>query len=366
MNLRTSLHRRRRLAYGAFQRTVNWEFWPTWVMVTPLAPLMFRYGVKAGDLAAFTASNPVIPTGGMVGESKWDILEALRAVSPAHVPAAILLRADEPADERVTRALAFFADTPGPVVLKPDRGQRASGVVIARREAVVARYAREVAVDTIVQAYAPGEEFGVFYVRYPGAERGEVWSIGHKQPIYVTGDGRRSLGDLILDDDRAVCLAHVHFERLQTRLEEVPAEGDRVQLLEVGTHARGSVFVDAGHLKTAELEAAIDRISRGYDGFYFGRYDVRAAPEDLARGAFQIIELNGVGSEQAHVFDPQYGPFDYWRTMRKHWKAAYAIGAENARQGAETTPLLALWQTLKDYRASDAPHHPGESFADET
>jgi hypothetical protein len=364
MGLRSQLHRRRRLAYGAWRRTRDWEFWPTWVMVAPLVPWMVRCGLEAGELTAFTASNPGMPTGGLIGESKWQILEDLRRAAPDHLPAARLLRASDPPADRREAALAFYAAQGGaPVVLKPDVGQRASGVVIARSAAVVARYATDVPVDTIAQAYAPGEEFGLFYLRMPGEDRGTLLSIGHKQVLCVTGDGRRDLERLILDDDRAVCLAALHFERLGPRLAEVPAAGARVPLLELGTHARGSIFVDGENLRTSALEQAVDRISRGVPGFHFGRYDVRATPADLREGRFTILELNGVGADQAHVYDPRYGARDYWRTMRHHWQAAYRIGAANMAQGAEATPLLGIWRALQHYQRDVQPLHAQAGFA---
>ena len=58
-----------------------------------------------------------------------------------------------------------------------------------------------------------------------------------------------------------------------SRLWNVPEPGESVQLVELGTHWRGAV--DGSWVKTAALEAAIDRISKSYDGFYFVRYDIR-------------------------------------------------------------------------------------------
>ena len=63
------------------------------------------------------------------------------------------------------------------------------------------------------------------------------------------------------------------------------AAGETVELGDLGTHARGAVFLDANELATPELVARVDAISRCYDGFYFGRYDVRVpSREALARG----------------------------------------------------------------------------------
>jgi hypothetical protein len=76
-----------------------------------------------------------------------------------------------------------------------------------------------------------------------------------------------------------------------------------VQLVELGTHCRGAMFLDGGWVKTEALEVAIDRLSKRYDGFYFGRYDIRTpCVEDFRQGRnFKVLELNGVTSEATHL-----------------------------------------------------------------
>jgi hypothetical protein len=49
-------------------------------------------------------------------------------------------------------------------------------------------------------------------------------------------------------------------------------------LMELGTHCRGAMFLDGGWVITPELEERFDAISRGFAGFYVGRFDVRVPP----------------------------------------------------------------------------------------
>ena len=44
------------------------------------------------------------------------------------------------------------------------------------------------------------------------------------------------------------------------RLQEVPAPGEAVPLVELGSHCRGAVFLDGNHLHTPELEEAIEHL----------------------------------------------------------------------------------------------------------
>jgi len=262
------------------------------------------------------------------------------------LPATIPLPGALTLDEREARVLAFMAEhgLEYPVVLKPDAGQRGSGVAIVHRAEDVRDRLERAPVDLVVQEFVTGEEFGVFYARQPGEERGEVFSITEKRRPSVTGDGRRTVEELILDDDRAPAMAKVYFENLSARLTEVPAAGEAVCLTEVGAHARGTVFLDGNHLHTPELEARIDALSRRVDGFYFGRYDILVpSAEHLSRGeGLRIIELNGLTSEATHIYDARCPLSRAYRTLGAQWRRAFRIGRANRAAGAPTTSVFAL------------------------
>src|SRR5258707_3569310 len=93
------------------------------------------------------------------------------------------------------------------VVLKPDVGERGSGVAIIRSDAELQTYLRDARGDVIIQQYVPGVEFGVFYVRRPGESHGRIFSLTEKRFPEVIGDGSSNIGELILRDPRAVCMA---------------------------------------------------------------------------------------------------------------------------------------------------------------
>ena len=80
-----------------------------------------------------------------------------------------------------------------PVVLKPDVGERGRDVAVIRNDPELDRYLATQPHDTIAQEYVGGDEFGVFYIRHPSAERGQLFSIVEKRMLFVTGDGSRTL-----------------------------------------------------------------------------------------------------------------------------------------------------------------------------
>jgi hypothetical protein len=96
------------------------------------------------------------------------------------------------------------------------------------------------------------------------------------------------------------------------------------------------------------LAAAIDRLSRDYAGFYFGRFDIRTpARADFRRGRnFKVVELNGVTSEATHIYDPRNSLFNAYRTLCAQWRIAFEIGAANHARGATRTPLSVLLRLL--------------------
>jgi hypothetical protein len=234
-----------------------------------------------------------------------------------------------------------------PVVLKPDIGERGKGVVIARDSGVIERTLRETEAPMLAQAYVPGVEFGVFYFRHPHEERGQILAITDKRTVFVTGDGKRTMEELILADDRAVCMARFFMEQFAGRLDDVPVAGERLALSELGTHSRGALFLDGLHLLTPELDAAIDRVSRSFAGFYFGRYDVRAeSVEAFQRGEFKVIELNGLTSEATSIYDPAHSLWFGWRMLCRQWRLAFEIAAANRARGVQPLTLRETWKLI--------------------
>jgi pimeloyl-ACP methyl ester carboxylesterase/membrane protein DedA with SNARE-associated domain len=351
--------RGRRLLLSRWRRFSRWEFWPRWAFYPPIVMYVLWLALKHRSLLLFTAVNPGIPGGGFVGESKSQILSGLGG-SPDLVAAWRLIPARLTPAERIAQARSFQATLADawPLVLKPDVGERGSGVAIVRSEGEVEAYLTRAQGDVIVQAYAPGSEFGVFYVREPGEEQGRIFSVTEKRFPAVTGDGERSLEELILADDRAVCMAPFHLRRHAGRLAEIPPAGAPIPLVELGTHCRGAAFFDGGWVKTPALEEAIDRLSRGFSGFWFGRYDIRTPDvEDFRAGRnFLVVELNGATAEATSIYDPKNRIGTAYRTLRGQWRLLYRIAADNVARGARPATARELWQLVRHHGAAIRSH----------
>ncbi len=308
--LKLTTHAGRRRLVGRWGRLVHWEFWPPWAFYPPVLANLLRLAAVSRHPTAFTAVNPAMPDGGFVDESKAAILDGLlaRDDNRAYVARFIFLNGGDPLEKRMTEVERFldFNGLDYPVVLKPDAGQRGSGVAVIRHREALRNHLADNPRDCLAQEYVAGYEFGVFYVRHPDELRGKIFSVTEKRFPVLVGDGLRTLETLILDDERAVRMADFYLGQHPDAARRVPAMGERIQLVELGSHCRGAIFLDGGHIVTPELERAIDRVSRGYEGFHFGRYDIRTPSlDDFRQGKnFKVIELNGV-TDAARRTGPQ-------------------------------------------------------------
>ena len=168
-------------------------------------------------------------------------------------------------------------------------------------------------------------------------------------PEEIATEINRTLEQLILADRRAVMLAEAYFEASSERLQEVPARGEEVRLVELGTHCRGAIFLDGrSDLPDAAAEA-IEELSSSFEGFHLGRYDLRIHDlEAFQRGSgFQVLELNGITAEPAHIYDPEVGVLEAYRTLFEQWRVAFQLGRANLEAGARRSTWREIWRGLR-------------------
>jgi ATP-grasp domain len=242
-----------------------------------------------------------------------------------------------------------------PVVAKPDLGCRGVGVKLIRTPAQLRAYlaAFPRGARLLLQRFVDFEgEAGVFYVRRPGQAHGRIVSITLKYFPHVTGDGQRSLRELILADPRAGRLPHLYLHRHAERLDSVPRAGEAVRLAFAGSHSRGAIFRDGSHLVTPAMEARFDTIARALPEFWFGRFDVRFADfaQVRAGGDFTIVEVNGAGAESTHIWDRRTPLRLAWRDLMRQYRWLFEIGAAKRAWGSWSLSIagfLRAWRREK-------------------
>jgi hypothetical protein len=301
-------------------------------MVIWVCWLILRHGARA-----LTAANPGLEDGGFAGESKSTILNQLPAEwTLAHV------RLDGAGRLEALHAWMAQTGTCYPVVLKPDVGQRGTGVAVVRTEVEADAYLLRTSAPVIAQVHHAGPcEAGIFYYRRPRESRGQIFSITDKHFPFVVGDGEAPLEELIRRHHRYRFQVELFLTRLGAERTAVPPAGRLVSIGAIGNHAQGALFLDGADLITPALSTRIDAIAQSIDGFFIGRFDVRyrdprrfMAGEDLS-----IVELNGVTSEATHIYDPSRSLIAAYRTLMAQWRLVFEIGRENLTLGRASASL---------------------------
>jgi hypothetical protein len=328
------------------------EFWPPGLIYFPCFVFWALQSIRYGSLTLPTVANPGIPAGGLCGESKTELLDAAGPLARRYIAPFIVVEKSAGADALLETKQAALdsmhaAGLGFPVVGKPDIGCRGAGVRALRTEAALIDYIGLFPERTkfLLQKMIDVEgEAGVFYVRHPDEEKGRIPSLTLKYFPYLTGDGRRTLEQLIRDDARAGRIAHIFLKRHAARVHDVLPAGERFRLVFSGNHARGTIFRDGTPLVTEALRAGIDEIAKDINGFYFGRFDIRFADfQDLLAGRnFSILEFNGAGAEQTHMWDSQHKLVDAYRIMFDQYGTLFEIAAANRRRGAKPTSIAEL------------------------
>jgi len=330
----------------------RFEFLPGWVAYGPVVLQWIALGLRYGDFSLPTAANPSITTGGLCGESKAAILDLVGGEARRWIaPYTTMVTGDN--DAQAAQAALREAGLALPLVIKPDIGCNGTGVRLVETEgallAALAAFPR--GVRLVLQRLVAWEgEAGIFYVRGPGESVGHISSLTLKSAPVVIGDGRSSLRALITADPRHGKLRHLYLARLAARLDEVPARGERVRLVFAGNHCKGSIFRNGAAEITPALTARIEAIARSMPDFRFGRIDVRfASLHRLRQGSdFSIIEINGVGSEATHIWDPETTLREVFLAQFRHYRAAFEIGRENRRRGFRPSGLRAMWRDWRN------------------
>lgn len=240
-----------------------------WLFYLPLLPWIAWLAVRHRGLTTPTAANPAIPHGGVVGESKYEILKQLPAdwVIPSS-----LIESGQPIDR--FDALQRAIEANGwhyPIILKPDVGERGAGLKLVRSENDARAYLSRYGAPVIAQVYHPGPfEAGIFYYRLPGQDAGRIFSITDKHMPVLIGDGESTVRELIFRHPRFRMQADRFLSRLNGHADAVLPAGSPMRLAIAGNHCQGTMFCDGSPLLTQQLESTVDQIARAIDGFYFG------------------------------------------------------------------------------------------------
>jgi hypothetical protein len=332
---------------SSLQRPGALERMPKWLICIPLALQWLWLAARYRSATLPSAANPAITAGGLVGEGK---LEYFNGMGPtARAATARYCAVSTHCTPSAAELLQMMADAAlsFPVIAKPDLGLCGYGVRriddVGSLRHYLAAFPRD---ETIVlQAYLPQDgEAGIFYARDPDTDRGRIIGLALRYFPQVTGDGQRTVADLIAASPRAGRLMVSQAHECVADLSRVAGAGEVVRLSTIGSTRVGGLYRDGGAWITPQLTAAIDAIARDMPSFHFGRFDVRfdtLAHLGAGRG-FTIMEINGAGSEAIQAWDPGTGLLRGFRMIFEKQRILFAIGDAMRRRGAATISLSHL------------------------
>lgn len=327
------------------------EFWPMWLVYAPVVLQWLWLGLRYRSLSLPLIASPAVPLSGMVGVEKSRVLSLASAASERWFAPWVLIDAGP---EQLAEALNRMqgAGIGFPVVGKPDIGCRGAGVKCLADERELEKYLEDCpkGAPLMLQALSPWEpEAGVFYRRFPGESRGEIFSLALKYSPYIVGDGERTLGQLVADDPRAGDLTDLYKSRHQQRWNDVLPEGEALRLVFSVSHCRGAIFRDGRQYITQALCERLDKIFEDLPDYFYGRLDIKFADiERLMQGKdFQIIEINGASSEALHIWDRQARLGDALHALFDQYRSLFEIGHRNRTRGHRPPGLISLWHAWR-------------------
>ncbi len=331
-------------------RWSSWEYWPSWLANIPVFMVWIWYGIRSLNLFYFSRVNPVIETGGVLGESKINIL---RRLPQDLIPKTLFFEANE-ANEDLILSKMEEAQIHFPTILKPDIGERGFLVEKIKSKEELRHYLKEVNTNILIQDLVDYPvEVSILHYRFPDQQQGEITSVCIKDMLQVTGDGSSTILDLMLAYPRAKLQVARFKKQYPDLLKEIPLKDKTVILEPIGNHSRGTTFLNGNAHIDAELTAVFDKISNQLEGMYYGRYDMKCTSiEALKKGeGFKILEFNGIASEPAHIYDPSYPVWRAYKDIFKHWKIIYKLSKAQKARGVKSMTFKEARQAVKEYRA---------------
>jgi len=321
----------------------RYEFWPWYLFFLPLVPLYILLVIRTRRLLYFTVVNPRIEMGGIFGESK---IEILNAIPLQYKPKTIFLKFNNGFDELLLDTLDY------PIILKPNVGERGNGVLLRQSKAEALEVLYKTDIDLIIQEYINYElELGILYYKMPKSGKTGITSITQKGFLKVIGDGISTVADLLkLNVRGALQLKRLQLEKADL-LQSVPKINETVLVEPRGNHCLGTTFINANHKKNKQLVSIFDSITQHYEGFYFGRFDLKVSDwESLYKGDnIKIFEVNGVTSEPGHIYDSEYTLLKAYTDVAKQMILVSNIAIENKERGVMTAPIGHFFKVISNH-----------------
>lgn len=335
---------------------------PNSILYTPIAIRWFLLAIRYRSLTLPSAANPMIETGGFMGESKSSVMDMVGEDQKKWLADYITFHLDGlETESEISRAVTLMGEKnlSFPVVAKPDIGWNGYGVNLVEDRDHLFKYFTKFPSGEKIMLQRPVHhdgEAGVFFVRMPGEPKGKIYSITLRYFPYVIGDGKSTLYTLIQTDPRTRLRAGFYLGEKENHLgfgkedlEHIPQEGELIRLAFIGSLRVGGLYRDASHLITPELTERFNGIAGSMPEFYYGRFDVRFESTELLKEGkgFSIIEINGAGAEAIQAWDPNVPLFRLYREFFKAQSLLFKVASMNRARGFKPMSIRDFLKAIK-------------------
>lgn len=325
-------------------KNILWQNLPPWILYPILIPHVIKLCLKyKANISIISISNPIFPYGGLPFASKKEMFEPFK--NHKEFLRYKLISNNIDLKRRIELSENFISKINYPVIAKPDKSHRGIDVHLLKNKEDLVNLLKTQKWDYLLQEYCDYDyEYGIFYCRQPDEKKGKIISLSLKMIPIIVGNGKDNLKDLIINSD--IDNKKPLLERFSEQSELILKKDEIFKTMVCASHSRGAIFTDAVKDITQELIDKTDQISN-INGFYFGRFDVRAkSPDELRNGNFKIIEINGATSEFIHIYDKNYSFNQGISDLKKQWNILFEISNKNRNKSINK---LSLYKFLSKY-----------------
>jgi hypothetical protein len=328
-----------------FLKIFKFEFWPWKVFYFPLLPYYLYLSLKNRSLTFPSIVNPSLRNGGFFDENKKEILSKIPS---GFLPQSLYVSSSNEFFEILEKIKTLALEYP--FIAKPLTDQRGKNVSIISEETELLIYFQNIGKEFVIQEFIDYPiELAVLYSRMPNEPKGLVSSITKKEFLTVIGNGKENIESILRKNPRAEMIWADLQKNVKIDWTKILGK-DEVRVIEkIGNHCRGTVFRNATKIDKTKTAEAMDKILKDFEGFNYGRFDLKVKSiADLYEAKnIKVLELNGVNADAAHIFDPNYGLFKAYRDVAWHWKRLSDIAHHNATLGYISCSFKALWKRIK-------------------
>lgn len=291
------------------------EYRPDRIFYLPLYIWYIWQAIRFRSRGWIIASNPGLTNAWLIGEDKRT---ALSQLDDSIKPKTVFRDNDEwvlSIDKKIIQSWIWY-----PCIAKADISRRSQKVMIVNTIEDLRTTIKQWRWNIIIQQYITNhEEFGISYARIPWQDSWQVLGIMHRVFAHIIGDWVRTLQQLISQHPRYHRYLSILQQQNQQQWNKVIPIWKQINIMPFGAHSRGTIFEDRSDKITDQITYHIDQAAQQIDWFYVGRFDIKAKSLDhLARGEFYILELNGVWWIPAHMYDPHYNIWQWWKILFRY------------------------------------------------